>query len=202
MNAKNSKPTSVLLPLYATILKDPIFVAVSKDTREMERIVQTLTNVPRMTPVQLMKCVSIRLVIIRAVAPLDTEGRQGVVKISTNVQLPRRISVTQMRFAPTAKDHIAAAVKMDIREMGKTAQTSTNAQTPKQTSVIPTLSAPILTGRMSVAVSVDSKAMEETAQLSSQAAPHPAVLTRIARIKMSDLSVFVKLVSKETGTNA
>ena len=40
MNAKNSKPTSVLLPLYATILKDPIFVAVSKDTREMERIVQ------------------------------------------------------------------------------------------------------------------------------------------------------------------
>lgn len=40
MNAKNSKPTSVLLPLYATILKDPISVAVSKDTREMERIVQ------------------------------------------------------------------------------------------------------------------------------------------------------------------
>lgn len=40
MNAKNSKPTSVLLPLYATILKDPIFVAVSKDSREMERIVQ------------------------------------------------------------------------------------------------------------------------------------------------------------------
>lgn len=40
MNAKNSKPTSVLLPLYATILEDPIFVAVSKDTREMERIVQ------------------------------------------------------------------------------------------------------------------------------------------------------------------
>lgn len=40
MNAKISKPTSVLLPLYATILKDPIFVAVSKDTREMERIVQ------------------------------------------------------------------------------------------------------------------------------------------------------------------
>lgn len=40
MNATNSKPTSVLLPLYATILKDPIFVAVSKDTREMERIVQ------------------------------------------------------------------------------------------------------------------------------------------------------------------
>ena len=39
-------------------------------------------------------------------------------------------------------------------------------------------------------------------KLSSQAAPHPAVLTRIARIKMSDLSVFVKLVSKETGTNA
>lgn len=35
-----------------------------------------------MTPVQLMKCVSIRLVIIRAVAPLDTEGRQGVVKVT------------------------------------------------------------------------------------------------------------------------
>lgn len=37
-----------------------------------------------MTPVQLMKCVSIRLVIIRAVAPLDTEGRQGVVKVTVS----------------------------------------------------------------------------------------------------------------------